>query len=167
MIDPHEFTVALARDFQFISGVPCTYFKGFLAYLKKSREGDSLTHVIATREDEAVGIASGVAFAGKKTVVYLQNSGLGNIGDALTSLAQLYRLPMLLLVSNRGLEDDNDFPEHSVMGWATEPSLEAIKLPYRELTEESWKSDLAAAVKEIGETSSPVVLLVDRGVLSR
>ena len=45
-----------------------------------------LEHILATREDEAIGIASGIVFSGKRVLIYLQNSGLGNIGDALTSL---------------------------------------------------------------------------------
>ncbi len=167
MISPFEFTSLLEREFQFILGVPCTYFKDFLAYLTANESDTRLKHVIATREDEAIGIAAGVAFSGKRALVYMQNSGIGNIGDAVTSLAQLYKLPMLLLVSYRGLEPDVDFPEHSLMGDATGPSLDAIGIPHLELTKEHWKSDFLGAVNKMEETSSPVVLLVRKGVLSQ
>lgn len=167
MIDPCQFASYLEKHFQLVCGVPCSYFKGFLAHISAERASTTLNHVLATREDEAVGIASGAALAGQKTVVYLQNSGLGNIGDALTSLAQLYELPMLLLVSYRGLEVDRDFPEHTLMGDVTLGMLSAMELPHWELTEEGWGNQLDLAVTEMEKESLPVVLLVREGVLNR
>ncbi|MFX0122576.1 MAG: thiamine pyrophosphate-binding protein [Candidatus Hodarchaeota archaeon] len=165
MIDPNEFVSLLETKFQYISGVPCSYFKEFLAYLASHESEIQLTHVYATREDEAIGIASGVAFSEKKAIVYMQNSGLGNIGDALTSLAQLYKLPMLLLISYRGLELDKDFPEHSIMGEVNEPVLTALKVPYWNLTEDGWKNEIKLALEKMEEISCPVALLVEKGVL--
>ncbi|MFW9923613.1 MAG: thiamine pyrophosphate-binding protein [Candidatus Thorarchaeota archaeon] len=166
MIEPDKFISFLENNFQFITGVPCSYFKQMLNYLATNQQKIHLQHILATREDEAIGIASGVAFSGKRAIVYMQNSGLGNIGDALTSLAQLYRLPMLLLVSYRGLEADRDFPEHSLMGEVTEPVLNAMLLPYSLLSDSNWETDLKNAITDMEESSSPVVLLVDKGVLS-
>ncbi len=165
MIDPIEFISYLEEHFYFISGVPCSYFKEFLAYLDSHESKIKLRHIYATREDEAIGIASGGGFSGKKTVIYMQNSGLGNIGDALTSLSQLYKLPILLLISYRGLEPDNEFPEHSIMGEVNESVLEAFKVPYWNLTEKNWRMEIKNAIKEMIETSSPVALLVKKGVL--
>jgi phosphonopyruvate decarboxylase len=165
MIDPSEFISFIEAHFQYISGVPCSYFKEFLAYLTSHKSEIQLIHIYATREDEAVGIASGVAFSKKKAVVYMQNSGLGNIGDALTSLAQLYKLPMLLLISYRGLELDKDFPEHSLMGEVNEPVLKAFRVPYWILTEKNWRNDFKLAIKTMEEISSPVAFLVEKGVL--
>lgn len=165
MIDPSEFINYLETKFQFITGVPCSYFKDFLAYLESHDNKTQLKHIYATREDEAIGIASGIAFSGKKALVYMQNSGLGNIGDALTSLAQLYKLPMLLLISYRGLESDRDFPEHSLMGEVNEPVLSALKVPYWDLSEDQWKQKINIALKEMEETSAPVAFLVKEGVL--
>ena len=122
---------------------------------------------MATREDEAVGIASGVAFTNNNAVVYLQNSGLGNIGDALTSLAQLYKLPMLLLISYRGLLPDKDFPEHSIMGEVNEPFLNALKVPYWHLSTENWRTTINDAIKKMLEKQLPVALLIKKGVLSQ
>ncbi len=167
MIDPATFVQFIDEKFQFICGVPCSYFKEMLIYLETYGSKNELDHFLATREDEAIALASGVALSGKPALVYMQNSGLGNIGDALTSLAQLYKLPMLILVSYRGLEPDKDFPEHSVMGNVTEAVLEAMKIPYSELTVENWEADMKNAMKETVEKSSPVVLLVRHGVLNQ
>ena len=166
MIDSNEFTSYIETRFQYICGVPCSYYKDFLAYLDSHIANTQIKHIYATREDEAIGIASGVSFIGHKAIVYMQNSGLGNIGDALTSLAQLYKLPMLMLISYRGLEEDKDFPEHSLMGEVNEPVLKAFKIPYWILNEEKWESILDKAISVMEETSSPVALLVKKGVLS-
>lgn len=165
MIDPSELMTFLEKKFQYISGVPCSYFTNFLAFLTSHETETQLKHVYATREDEAIGIASGVALSGKRALVYMQNSGLGNIGDALTSLAQLYKLPMLILISYRGLEADEDFPEHSIMGEVNEPVLKALKVPYWDLSEKGWKMKMENAMKEMEENSTPVALLVRKGVL--
>ncbi len=165
MIDPNKFLTLLEKRFQYISGVPCSYFKDFLAFLVSHEAETKLKHIYVTREDEAIGIASGVAFTDKRAIVYLQNSGLGNIGDALTSLAQLYKLPILMLISYRGLEIDKDFPEHSLMGEVNEPVLKALKIPYWDLLEENWEKRMIVAIEKMEETSSPVALLVRKGVL--
>ena len=126
---------------------------------------ESIRYIPATREDEAVGIASGVTFGGSRAFVIMQNSGYATIGDALTSLAQLYKLPMLLIISWRGLEPDRDFPEHSLMGEVNEETLAAYRVPYWEMTEEGWKQTIEEALTRMDETSRPVALLVKQGVL--
>jgi phosphonopyruvate decarboxylase len=95
----------------------------------------------------------------------MQNSGYATIGDALTSLAQLYKLPMLLIVSWRGLEPDRDFPEHSLMGEVTEETLVGYRVPYWELKHEDWQQTIEIALSKMDETSRPVALLVKQGVL--
>ncbi|MHA2226983.1 MAG: thiamine pyrophosphate-binding protein [Candidatus Hodarchaeales archaeon] len=155
----------LENKFHFICGVPCSYFKDFLAYLASHENSTQLKHVYTTREDEAIGIASGVAFSGKRALVYMQNSGLGNIGDALTSLAQLYKLSMLILISYRGLKPDNDYPEHLIMGEVNEPVLKAFKVPYWDFSEHNWEERMKNSIKKMEEMKSPVVLLVKKGVL--
>ena len=157
-LEDHKFTT--------ITGVPCSYFKDLLIYLDNEFDQTKFKHILATREDEAVGIASGVAFTKRRAIVYLQNSGLGNIGDALTSLAQLYKLPMLLLISYRGLLPDKDFPEHSIMGDVSEDFLNALKVPYRFLEYEKWQETMEEAIDLMEKTQSPVAFLVQKGVLS-
>ena len=163
MISPSEFLEFMhEKDFTIATGVPCSYFSrvinGFESY-------KSIKYIPATREDEAVGIASGAAIGGTRVFVIMQNSGYATIGDALTSLAQLYKLPMLLIISWRGLEPDRDFPEHSIMGDVTEKSLASYQVPYWNLEEKDWQMILQSAVEKMNETSRPVALLVKQGVL--
>jgi phosphonopyruvate decarboxylase len=163
MIDPSEFLNFLReKGFSFATGVPCSYF---LRMINEFENQESISYIPAAREDEAVGIASGVAFGGERAFVIMQNSGYATIGDALTSLAQLYKLPMMLIVSWRGLEPDRDFPEHSLMGDVTEETLAGYLLPYWELKDEDWQQTIELALTKMDETSRPVALLVKQGVL--
>lgn len=163
MINPTElFDLLHENEFLFASGVPCSYFSRIINGFKQF---ESIQYIPATREDEAVGIASGIAFGGSRAFVIMQNSGFATIGDALTSLAQLYRLPMLLIISWRGLEPDRDFPEHSIMGDVTENTLTGYQVPYWNLDDKDWQKTVQTAVTTMNETSRPVALLVKQGVL--
>ena len=163
MINPSEFLDFLReKDFSFATGVPCSYFSRMINEFENQ---EAIRYIPAAREDEAVGIASGVSIGGARAFVIMQNSGYATIGDALTSLAQLYKLPMLLIISWRGLEPDRDFPEHSLMGEVTEESLVGYRVPYWELKDEDWQQTIELALTKMDETSRPVALLVKQGVL--
>lgn len=64
---------------------------------------DHYTAVIATREEEAIGIACGASLGGTRSLVMMQSSGFGNTLNALASLAVPYQLPILLIISERGV----------------------------------------------------------------
>ncbi len=150
-----------SKNFSLAIGVPCSYFSNLLIELERSSE---IQYVPATREDEAIGIASGYYFGGEKSFVIMQNSGLGTIGDALTSLAQLYNIPMLIFVSYRGLTEDEDFPEHSIMGEITENLLKSLNVSFSILEEEGWQDTLAHSIDQSLKESQPVCLLIKKGV---
>jgi sulfopyruvate decarboxylase subunit alpha len=76
--------------------------KGIAPLLAAMDGDDRFVHVPATREEEAIGLCAGSALAGRKGVVLMQNSGLGNAVNALTSLIAFYDLPLLIVVSQRG-----------------------------------------------------------------
>ncbi len=162
MIDSIRFLEYMkSKNFSLSIGVPCSYFNNLLFELERSSE---ILYVPATREDEAIGISSGYYFGGEKSFVIMQNSGLGNIGDALTSLAQLYNIPMLIFVSYRGLTEDEDFPEHSIMGEITENLLESLNVSFSILEEEGWQDTLAHSIDQSLKESQPVCLLIKKGV---
>ena len=163
MINPSEFLNYLReKGFFYATGVPCSYFAKIINELT---DGNAINYIPASREDEAVGIASGLAFGEERAFIIMQNSGFATIGDALTSLAQLYKLPMLLMISWRGLEPDRDFPEHSLMGEVTESTLESYRVPYWELKSNEWQTTLDLAITKMEATSRPVALLIKQGVL--
>ena len=73
-----------------------------------------------------------VCLISTRPVVMMQNSGLGVSVNALTSLAILYRIPLLMLIGWRG-HDGKDAPEHRIMGASMLRILDALDLPYRVL----------------------------------
>ncbi len=115
------------------------------------------------REDAAIGLATGARMAGKQPVVLMQNSGLGVCINALTSLALMYKTPMLILITWRGYEG-KDAPEHIIMGDISPRLLETIGVPHREPSPESLLDDLEWATKTQAETSLPTALLLRPGV---
>src|SRR5436309_15915008 len=85
--------------------------------------------ILATREEEAFGIAAGLFLGGARPTVMLQSSGLGNSLNALTSLLLPYEIPVLIVISMRG--DAGEWNEAQVpMGRAVRPICDAIGLPH-------------------------------------
>src|SRR4249919_3700973 len=84
---------------------------------------------IATREEEAFGIAAGLYLGGKRPTVMLQSSGLGNSINAITSLLMPYQIPVLMVVSMRG--DSGDWNAAQMpMGRAMRGIFESIGVPH-------------------------------------
>ncbi|GAB3493972.1 thiamine pyrophosphate-binding protein [Amycolatopsis cihanbeyliensis] len=104
-------------------GTPC----GILSPLYRALERTVGMRTI-TREDNAVGVAVGASLAGRFPVVLMQNSGLGQSVNALASLVVPYRIPLLLVISLRGIDPDPT-PENQVMGRLTEPLLSGLDIP--------------------------------------
>ncbi len=81
--------------------------------------------VLATREEEAFGIAAGLYLGGRKPAVLLQSSGVGNSLNAITSLVVPYQIPVISIVSMRG--DVGEWNAAQVpMGRALRSVLEAV-----------------------------------------
>ena len=114
--------------------------------------GEDFTDIrttLATREEEAFGIATGLYLGGARPTVMLQSSGLGNSLNALTSLILPYKIPMLVVISMRG--DAGEWNDAQVpMGRAVRPILDALGVPY--ITAESAEST-AETVRLAGETA--------------
>jgi sulfopyruvate decarboxylase subunit alpha len=85
--------------------------------------------ILATREEEAFGIAAGLYLGGRQPTVMLQSSGLGNSLNALTSLLLPYQIPVLVVVSMRG--DAGEWNAAQVpMGRAVRSIFDAIGVPH-------------------------------------
>ena len=104
---------------------------------------------LATREEEAFGIAAGLYLGGVKPTVMLQSSGLGNSLNALTSLLLPYKIPTLIIISMRG--DAGEWNDAQVpMGRALRGICDAIGLPC--VTAETPEST-AETVRLVGQTA--------------
>lgn len=136
------------NGFSLASGVPCSYLKPLINCLCSSAE---LAYVAAPNEGDALAVASGATLAGRRCVVLLQNSGLGNLINPLTSLNLVYRIPMLLLITLRGEPGQKDEPQHEVMGPLTEPLLTTLGIGWDYLPDDigAFPAALARAIGEM------------------
>ena len=115
----------------FYSGVPDSLLKDFCAYITDNA-GDK-NHIIAANEGNAVGLAAGHYLAtGNPAVVFMQNSGLGNAINPLTSLVDtdVYSIPILLIIGWRGEPGIKDEPQHVKQGKITIPLLETLGIDF-------------------------------------
>ena len=119
---------------------------------------------IATREEEAFGVAAGLYLGGGRPTVMLQSSGLGNSINALASLLIPYQIPALILVSMRG--DAGEWNAAQVpMGRAVAPICAALGLPYTAVDSAETAADLVALVGRTAfGTRLPGVCLLPRRV---
>jgi len=131
------------RGFDFFAGVPCSLIEDLIATLEAHPR---LPYIPAPREDVAVGLAAGAWFAGRRPAVLMQNSGLGTSLNALASLALMYGLPSLLLVTWRG-HRGKDAPEHILTGEISPRLLELLGIPYRVLAADTLEADLSWVVE--------------------
>lgn len=116
-----------------ITGIPDSTLQEFCAFLDSDGKEMFDSHIVPANEGAAVGIAIGEYLAtGKPACVYMQNSGLGNIVNPITSLAnhKVYGIPMLLLVGWRGEPGVHDEPQHKFMGEITQSLIGVLDIPF-------------------------------------
>ena len=102
----------------FIVGVPCSKLKDIIDVACTMEH----EYIPCTKEDEAVAMAVGAYLVGKNPLVFMQNSGLGNIIDIITSLLKPYGIEIDLLISKRTSPEHHEF-----MGKITEELLELLE----------------------------------------
>jgi sulfopyruvate decarboxylase TPP-binding subunit len=86
-------------DPEFIIHIPSSTLTQILEH-SENRSGSRYFPV--AREEEGVGIATGLALAGRRVLMIIQDNGLGNSLTAFTTLPLAYHVPLLVLVSRRG-----------------------------------------------------------------
>lgn len=152
---------ALVRHgFTHATGVPCSYLAEPFAELEGG--GSGLVYVPSNREDNALGLASGLAVAGARPVVLMQNSGLGYSFNVLTSFNLVYDVPLSLVVSWRGYADDAI--EHDVIG-RTLPGLLSLHDIATIVFDPETDEDATRLIEEFAAAEGrTVALLVRRGM---
>ena len=156
--------VLKSRGLSFFSGVPDSTFGEAYNFMVQDPE---IRYVPAVREDVALGVASAAYFAGGLGGVIMQNSGIGNIVNPLTSFNLMYRIPALLVVGWRGYGGPpNDAPEHWIMGVKTPEIFDLLGVPYQIMEPDSLESDLDSLLVRINEEAVPGALIVRSGMIS-
>ena len=149
-------------------GVPDSLLASVNLELNQSKD---VPQVTACNEGSAVAMAIGAYLAtGVPSLVYLQNSGLGNTINPLVSLAgpEVYGIPMVLLIGWRGKPGTKDEPQHLKQGLITDLLLETMGVPNYLLPSDDSeaKSLIEAVFKESLRRQGPVAILVEKGSFS-
>ena len=144
-------TLDFLQGFDFFAGVPDSQLKALCSFLMDRYGLDPAHHVIAANEGNAAALAAGYHLAtGKTPVVYLQNSGLGNIVNPVASLlnGKVYGIPCLFLVGWRGEPGVHDEPQHIFQGEITLPLLDTLDIPYFVIDKTTKEEQIQARLNE-------------------
>lgn len=166
MIRPEYFIETLrGLGIDFYAGVPDSLLKNICAYISDSM--DERHNIITANEGGAVGLAAGYHLAtGKIPVVYMQNSGEGNIINPLASLTDkdVYGIPVLLVIGWRGKPGVHDEPQHVKQGKVTLPLLDTMGVPYQVLSKDEAEAgrQLKEAVDRMNATSEVYALVIEK-----
>lgn len=168
MVDTVSFYEYLVKhDLDFFTGVPDSLLKELCACIKD--KSDSKHNIIAANEGNSIGLVAGYHLStGKLGVVYMQNSGEGNVVNPLMSLAdpKVYSIPMLLIIGWRGEPGVHDEPQHVKQGEVTLKLLEAMDIEYRILSDD-FEDDLNYLVSLAKKDNKPVALVIRKGTFSK
>jgi phosphonopyruvate decarboxylase len=155
-----------AAGFRLWTGVPCSYLTPFIDGVI----GDAATwYLPAANEGDAVAIGAGARLGGVPAVVMMQNSGLGNAVNPLTSLCDTLRVPVLLIVTLRGdPEGPADEPQHARMGPITTSLLDLMGIAWSWFPREDAGIDAALrrAITHMTSTGLPYALVMKKGSVS-
>ena len=166
MISPKFFYDTLASyGIDFYAGVPDSLLKNLCAYI--TDHADAAHNIIAANEGGAMGLAAGHYLAtGQIPVVYMQNSGEGNIINPLASLTDpdVYNIPVLLVIGWRGKPGVHDEPQHVKQGKVTTGLLNVMGIDYTVLSKEEDKAEaqIKKAVAYMQATKQCYALVIEK-----
>lgn len=157
---------------EFYTGVPDSLLKPLCNYLMNTYGIDKDHHIIAANEGNCVGLAAGYHLAtGKIPVVYMQNSGEGNIINPLASLLneKVYAIPMIFIIGWRGEPGVHDEPQHLYQGEITVRLLDDMGVKSFVISKDSTEDEIASVMKDFREELSrgkDVAFVVRKNALS-
>ena len=148
-------------------GVPDSTLKQFCDYINTDGKNE-LKHYVPANEGAAVGMAVGTFLAtGKPACVYMQNSGIGNIVNPVTSIAneEVYDIPMLFVTGWRGEPGKKDEPQHKFMGKITESIFDVMNIEYAVIGGETTMEELEGIffrVKNVLDSNKQFAIIVKK-----
>ena len=156
----------------FYTGVPDSQLKALCNYLMHTYGIDPKHHVIAANEGNCTALAAGYHLAtGKVPVVYMQNSGEGNIINPVASLLndKVYAIPMIFVIGWRGEPGIHDEPQHIYQGEVTLKLLEDMGIRYFVIGKDTTEEEVSAAMQEFRkelDRGEDVAFVIRKGALS-
>ena len=166
MIRPQFFYDTLASyGINFYAGVPDSLLKNLCAYI--TDHADASHNIIAANEGGAMGLAAGHYLATSQIpVVYMQNSGEGNIINPLASLTdrEVYNIPVLLVIGWRGKPGVHDEPQHVKQGKVTTGLLNVMGIDFTVLSKEEDKAEaqIKKAIEYMKQTKECYALVIEK-----
>ena len=123
-------------------GVPDSTMKHFL------NEGITKKKIIfTTREEEAIGICTGMTLSQEPSLVFMQNAGFANSLSTITSLVELYEIPLIFLIGWRGFLK-NDAPEHKKIGENQPELIKSLNISSKILDDKNWEKNCKWALQK-------------------
>ena len=166
MIEAEVFIEAARKaGYSRYTGVPCSFLTPFINYVINDT---SLNYISSANEGDALATAAGAAVGGERAVVMMQNSGLGNAVSPLTSLAWVFRIPLLVICTHRGAPDLSDEPQHELMGRITGDMLTTMEVPW-EIFPDSKAAVMPALLRAgeyLHEQQRPYGFLMRKGTVA-
>ena len=155
----------LGKNITFFTGVPDSLLKEFNNVIHKNTSKDN--HHITANEGSAVALATGYHLATNKIpLVYLQNSGTGNMINPLMSLVseKVYSIPMLIIIGWRGEPGIKDEPQHLSQGECMIDLIKSLNIKYDILPTnlDEAKDIIDKSIKNITINSKPHIILVKK-----
>ncbi len=156
----------------FYTGVPDSQLKALCNYLVDRYGIDPQHHVIAANEGNSVALAAGYHLAtGKIPVVYMQNSGEGNIINPVASLLndKVYAIPMVFIIGWRGEPGVHDEPQHIFQGEVTLRLLEDMGIAYFVIGKDTTEEELSIKMQEfrsILASGKDVAFVIRKGAIT-
>lgn len=156
----------------FYTGVPDSQLKALCNYLMDTYGIDPKHHIIAANEGNCTALAAGYHLAtGKVPVVYLQNSGEGNIINPIASLLndKVYAIPVVFIIGWRGEPGIHDEPQHIYQGEVTTRLLDDMDITNFVIGKETSDEEVEAKMEEFREilkTGKDVAFVIRKGALT-
>ena len=157
---------------EFYTGVPDSQLKALCNYLMHRYGIDPRHHLIAANEGNCTALAAGYHLAtGKVPVVYMQNSGQGNIINPVASLLsdKVYAIPVIFVIGWRGEPGVHDEPQHIYQGEVTLKLMEDMDVATFVISKETTEEELSAAMaafRPLLDKGKSVAFVVRKGGLS-
>lgn len=145
-----------------VSALPETWL---VHLIRMAEDDDAMQLVRLAKEEEGVGVSMGAHLAGLRSAMLMQNHGFLAAINGIVSAAQLYRIPLLMLISARGTFGERD-PWQTEGGLVTEHVLDALRIP-RDLLDAPGDvhRKISQAQALAYAASRPVALLLGRNLM--
>ncbi len=151
--------ILLEEKVKIIITIPCKSLAGIIKLLEEKKD---FRVVYPSREEEGLGISAGCSLGGMKSVMFIQNSGLGNMVNAFKSLIQYYKIPFFAVVSHRGGKEEL-VGAQKPMGRVTPKLLKTLGVKYRFLRTRKDIKKIRALLRESFSENKSCVLLSTPG----